>query len=510
MSKSEYLGPKLIIALDNVDEQEVMEIMKKLKDFSWKVVFKVNDLLFELWAKWMNEFLWKTWVQAMLDPKWHDIKETLLNYLRKLSENSELCKQASFVTVHASNWKKALEELVNEKKRLGLTTKIFAVTALTSLTDSDTQAIYDDTAKHTVLKLSKDALDAWVDWIVCSPREAALLREVFSDYNFEIITPWVRFEWWDSHDQKRVTTPADAIKNWSNHIVMWRPVLKSKDMKKAVKRFFSEIKWIFSEVEWKYKFEKLLYTWEWLDLLKYIWAIYKKPEWWKYCRLASKLLSDTYINIWATERNYLVLERAWEELAKKIEDKWIKADVIMWAQMWSVRLSWVLWEKLWIEESIYTEKNNPEKDALNDIKLLLKTFNGKLNPTTIIQAVTELANRKYEDDMQLNRHDIDLTWKKIILSEDIVTKWSTLKKMIEIVRARWWEVVAITCVWNRYWKNEFDWIPLISCFVPPQFNMFYDQNTPKENRWNTTELPEWSNIAEKPKNIWPELVKSMR
>jgi orotidine-5'-phosphate decarboxylase len=53
-----------------------------------------------------------------------------------------------------------LEELVNEKKRLGLTTKIFAVTALTSLTDSDTQAIYDDTAKHTVLKLAKDALDA--------------------------------------------------------------------------------------------------------------------------------------------------------------------------------------------------------------------------------------------------------------------------------------------------------------------------------------------------------------
>jgi hypothetical protein len=39
----------------------------------------------------------------MLDPKWHDIKETLLNYLRKLSENSELCKQTSFVTVHASN-----------------------------------------------------------------------------------------------------------------------------------------------------------------------------------------------------------------------------------------------------------------------------------------------------------------------------------------------------------------------------------------------------------------------
>lgn len=511
MDYLDYKGPKLIVALDNIDKNKAREIMEQLKDFSWKVVFKVNDLLFELWANWIAELLWKTSVQAMLDPKWHDISETVLNYLRKLAIYPELKEKTEFLTVHASNWKKALKRLMDEKQKLWLTTKIFAVTALTSLDDSDTQTIFDETSKHSVLKLAKDALEAWVDWIVCSPLESQILREVYGNkYTFEIITPWVRFEWNDKWDQKRVTTPADAIRNWSTHIVMWRDILKSGNVALAVWRFFNEIVWIVPEIKWEYQFEKLLYTWEWLELLKYIWAIYKRPEWWAYCRLASKLLSDTYINIWATERNYLVLERAWKELAGQILDKWIKADVIMGAQMWSVRLSWVLWEKLWIEESIYTEKNNPEKDTLNDIKLLLNSFNWKLNPTTLIQAITELTNRKYEDEMQLNRHDIDLVWKKVVLSEDIVTKWSTLKKMIEIVQLRWWEVVLITCVWNRYWKDEFDGIPLISCFVPPQFGMFYDYKTPENARWNNLQLPEWSKITEKPKNDWNDLVQSMR
>lgn len=494
-----YNGPKLVIALDNIDKQRAREIMEQLKEFKWKVVFKVNDLLFELWAKWITELLswewdtsfkiakfllwkkvakslfWKTPIQAMLDPKWHDISETIINYLRKLEKYPELAERTEFLTVHASNWRKALKKLMDEKKELWLKTKIFAVTALTSLDDKDTQSIFDETAKHSVLKLAKEALDVWVDWIVCSAKEAKLLREVFSDYSFEIITPWVRFDWWENHDQKRVTTPAEAIENWSSHIVMWRPILESKDIILAVNRFFNEIAWIIPEVKWEYQFEKLLYNWEWIDLLKHIGAVYERIEWWKYCRLASWLLSNVYLNIWVTERDYLVLERAWRELAEQVSEKNIKADVIMWAQMWSVRLSWVLGEKLWIETSIYTEKwldNNEE--------------------------------------MVLNRHDIDLTWKKIILSEDIVTWWTTLDKMIELVKKGWWEVVWITCVWNRFWKDEFKWIPLISCFIPPEFDYYWDNKTPELKREWIKNLPEWALISEKPKNDWPELIESMK
>ena len=77
----------------------------------------------------------------------------------------------------------------------------------------------------------------------------------------------------------------------------------------------------------------------------------------------------------------------WNGIRNK--NKWLDADVVMWAQMWSVRLSLTLAEKLWIEESVYTEKWGED-----------------------------------DTEMILKRHNIDLTGKKVVLSEDIVTKWS--------------------------------------------------------------------------------------
>lgn len=472
-------APKLIIALDNLSEVETRAKIEEIsEECAWnmdRVVFKVNDLLADIWLRWVDEmFKWVRW-GIMLDPKWHDIPNTDANYIRKLW-NYDLGNKADFVTMHASNWYEALKKAVETRNELWIKTKILAVTALTTLDDSETNKIFDETSKHSVLKLTKEALEAWVDGIVCSPMEAQLLRDVYQDYNFEIITPWVRFEWWDKWDQKRVMTPKRAIEQWSSHIVMWRLVILSEDIKSTINRFFEEIKWVwYASDEQRNEFERLLYTGNWEDLLRYIWAFYNRVDWWKYCRLASWLLSNAYINIWATERNYLVVERASNEMAAEVKNKWLNADVIMWAQMWSVRLSLVLAEKLWIEESVYTEKWGEDNK-----------------------------------EMQLKRHDIDLTGKKVILSEDIVTKWSTLTKMVELVKQKWGEVIAITCVWNRYWKDNFETIPLISCYKPPVFELYYDKKTPELAKWNYTELPKGADISEKPKNDWEELVKSMR
>jgi hypothetical protein len=112
--------------------------------------------------------------------------------------------------------------------------------------------------------------------------------------------------------------------------------------------------------------------------------------------------------------------------------------------------------------------------------------------------------------MWLKRHDISLKWKKIILSEDIITKWTTIERMIQLIEEEGWEVVAVTCVWSRYWKTHYNWIPLISCYNPPAFELYYDDKTPEAARWNYPRLPEGSQISEKAKNDWPELVGSMR
>lgn len=529
---------KLIIAVDWRKPEEVNRIVDTIKEWCKghidRILIKFNDQLFRLWVDGVLELTdEQEWYILMLDPKLHDIPQTVAHAIEQLAE-SWLAEKTEYITIHASWWTDMIKAAVESRNKAEIKTKILAVTVLTTLWEKWAQASFDETAKYWVLKLAKIALEAWADWIVCSPLEAPILRAVFWEKysDFLIVTPWIRFADSKVDHQTRRKTPSWAILWGSSDLVCWSDILvKNQDwtintaaMIAAIDKFFNEIDGIVYQAEKKkYEFERLLYTGEWLDLLKYIWAIYSRPEWWAYCRLASKLLSDTYINIWASERNYLVLEKAARELAEKLNKTvWLdkvwadKIDevrwdyVIMWAQMWSVRLSWVLAEKMWIETSIYAEKNNPEKEALDDIKALLGMFTWKLQPTTLLQWVEELTKRKYSDTMLLNRHDIDLTWKKVILSEDIVTEWTTLDRMIELVKQKWWEVIAIACVWNRHWKDNFKWIPMISCVVPPKFGMFWDENTPVEKRIWKEMLPAWSKIAEKPKNVWNELVQSMR
>jgi len=82
--------------------------------------------------------------------------------------------------------------------------------------------------------------------------------------------------------------------------------------------------------------------------------------------------------------------------------------------------------------------------------------------------------------------------------------------MREVLESLWGEVVAIACVWNRYERDEQNGIPIISCFVPPKFELYWDENTPLDQRKDFPEIPHGAEIVEKPKNEWWELVESMR
>ncbi len=523
----------LIVALDNLESEAALWASQRLKDASWdnswRVVIKVNDLLGDIGLQWVGDLFENMPFRLMIDGKWHDIGETVTNYLRKLAKNEKLKDKVEYITVHASNGRVGLSKLMAEKKKLGLDNlKILAISALTSLNDQDTNRIFDETAKHAVLKLAKEAIEAGIDGLVCSPLEAEAVRAVYGD-TLILVTPWVRFDdakvSWD--DQERVNNPERTIRSGSTDIVMGRPILQAPSMSEAVERFFNEVQWVIPEIDLrKYAFEKLLYTGDWESLLKYIGAFYVRPESGTYCRLTSGLLSNGYINIWASERNYLVLERAandltdsilklssWEKDAKgediplispKAEKR--KDIVVMGAAMWSVRLSAYLWEKLWIEESIYAEKSNPFKEAVD----------------SILKDDSELTSWQLKDRLRgipkerilLWRHDIDLKGKKVILSEDITTEWTTIEQMCAIVEEKGGEVIAITCVGNRYWKDffEYNWkrIPLVSCFTPAAFELFYDEKTPEKARKNRPMLPVWASVSNKPKDDWTELVMSMR
>jgi len=472
---------KLIIALDHMTKNEAKDFVSDISSSidSEQIVYKVNDLLALIWFEWLNSLFNDSKAFFMLDGKYHDIENTIKNYLIQLKE-SWFADKTEFLTVHTSNWENALRWLMQTKKELWLDhLKILWITALTSLDSNDTTSIYETDSKNSVLKLATIANKAWLDGVVCSALESKMIKNIFWE-KFITMTPGIRLDNNSNDDQKRVMTPKKAIQNWSDNIVVGRPITQADNKQKVINEFLSEINNAWNmEYTSDYELEKLIHTWIWENILKYIWVIYLRPESWKYCKLASWLYSNAYINIWVLERYPQILKKITFELRKKLEEKWIFDEtkiydyVIMGAQMWSVRISSHLSQVLWISgNSIYTEKD--------------------------------------WDGMKLKRHDISLEWKKIILSEDIISAWSTIKKMNKLVKSLWWEVVWITCFGNRNWWEEYDWIPLLYCYKPPAFELYYDENNLEENRWNNPELPDNAKISIKPKNEWNELVKSMR
>jgi len=471
---------KLIIALDNMEKEKakdfVFEVSNSLK--SDQIVYKVNDLLALVWFEWLNQLFKNTSAFFMIDWKYHDIWNTVINYLKQLKK-SGFAEKVKFLTVHSSNWEKALKKIMEAKKELGLDNlKILWITALTSLESSDTNNIYWENSENTVLKLANIAKKWWLDWVVCSAHESSKIKEIFWE-DFITMTPWIRLEKIKWDDQKRVKTPKEAIEEGSDNIVVGRPITKAENKIEVIEKILEEMNSSEYIENKKNTLEKIIYTWTWEEILKYIWVIYLRPENGKFCKLASMLYSNAYINIWILERYPRILQKISFELRNKLEEKNVFDEnnlddyVLIWAQMWSVRISSHLALVLWISwKSIYTEKD--------------------------------------WDNMKLKRHDIDLKWKKIILSEDIISAGSTIKKMTKLVESLWWKVVAITCFGNRNWWKEFWWVPLIYCYKPPVFELYYDENTPEENRWKNPKLPENAKISIKPKNDWVELVESMR
>jgi len=468
---------RLIVSLDKLSPEEarkiIVNISESLPEYKNDILYKFNDMIALLGLQWIYELTKDLDIKLMLDPKWHDIPQTLSNYMQKLSD-SWLWDKTEYVTIHASNGHSWIAAAVKTRNELGLKTKILAITALTSLSHTDIQSIYDEDADSSTLKLAKIAFDSGADGVVSSAHEITALRSVFWE-DFAIVNPGIRFADGDHHEQKRVSTPSDAVERGSTDIVMWRWILQADDMIAAIQRFFDETSTVVYKKSTGHQFEKLLYTWNWKELLSYIGAFYFRPEWWKYCRLTSKLISNAYINIGSVERNPFVIERATSEMAEKLQAQNITPDVVMWAQMWSVRISLYLAEKLWVQESVYTEKTNNNNN-----------------------------------EMKLKRHDISLQWKKIVISEDVVNRGSTLRYMVDIVNSLWWEVVWIACLANRHGKDNFDGIPLISCYEPEAFELYWDKETPEEQRKNHSKIPEWSDISPKAKNEWDILVESMK
>ena len=174
-----------------------------------------------------------------LDLKLHDIPATVQRAFLAASQHNP-----KFVTVHCDEGE---EMLKNVAKNNPGHTKILAVTVLTSLNQEKLRALgydeeYAEDLSALVILRARMAKAAGCDGVVCSGLEVAKVKtEVGSD--MIAVTPGIRPAWSivNQDDQKRIVTPADAIRNGSDYVVIGRPIRDATDPADAARKVADEI-----------------------------------------------------------------------------------------------------------------------------------------------------------------------------------------------------------------------------------------------------------------------------
>ncbi|MGR3290312.1 MAG: orotidine-5'-phosphate decarboxylase [Paracoccaceae bacterium] len=172
--------------------------------------------------------------RIFLDLKLFDIGATVEAAVRGLAQFD-----LDFLTVHGD------PHVVTAAKEGagGKNMKILAVTILTSLdrNDLDRSLIKDGPVPDLVVERAARAFEAGADGIIASPQEAALIRALPEATDKLIVTPGVRPVGSEPGDQKRIATPAQAISDGADHIVIGRPIWQSPDPRAAAQAIQAEI-----------------------------------------------------------------------------------------------------------------------------------------------------------------------------------------------------------------------------------------------------------------------------
>jgi len=181
-----------------------------------------------------NELKQEQGKRIFLDLKLFDIGATIEAAVRGVAQFD-----LDFLTVHGDpHVVRAAKEGAGGKDL-----KILAVTILTSLDrdDLDAALIRDGKVPDIVVDRAAAALQAGADGVICSPQEAASIRALPEAEGRLIVTPGVRPAGTALGDQKRVTTPAEAIANGADHVVVGRPIWKAVDPRAAAEAVLQEL-----------------------------------------------------------------------------------------------------------------------------------------------------------------------------------------------------------------------------------------------------------------------------
>ena len=225
----------VIIALDFPSAQDVYAFLDNFKDE--KPFVKIGMELFYAEGPEIVRQIKARGHKIFLDLKLHDIPNTVKSAMKVLSR-----LDVDMTNLHAAGtiemMKAAREGLTRED---GTRPLLLAVTQLTSTSEERMQKelLINETMPKTVQKYAQNAQEAGLDGVVCSPLEAALVKEACGA-DFATVTPGIRFADGDAGDQVRVMTPERARVGGSDYIVVGRPITRAEDPVAAYRRCMKE------------------------------------------------------------------------------------------------------------------------------------------------------------------------------------------------------------------------------------------------------------------------------
>ena len=228
--------PQLIVALDTDSFKDAQNIVTRLKDSVH--IYKVGSQLFTACGRDIMDFLMNQEKKIFLDLKFHDIPHTVANAVKSAILLTEDRNALMMLTLHTIGGLEMLQAAVQSAKETVKNLKcqrplLVGVTVLTS----DAKA---DNIHSLILERAQLAKDAGLDGVVASAQEAVMIREKFGK-DFVIVTPGIRPEGHEAQDQKRVTTPAQAVANGSHFLVVGRPILQAPDPLQATQEILKEM-----------------------------------------------------------------------------------------------------------------------------------------------------------------------------------------------------------------------------------------------------------------------------
>lgn len=221
---------RLIVGLDVPTVREAETIVETLGDDI--LFYKIGyQLAFAGGLEFARE-LAQSGKKIFLDMKLLDIDNTVASGVENIAKMG-----MSMLTLHA--YPKAMRAAVKAAEGSGLC--LLGVTVLTSMDEQDlVDAGYEYDPHTLVLKRAEQARIAGMGGIVCSAEEASAVRKVIGP-DMALVTPGIRPAGADKGDQKRVMTPADALKAGSSHLVVARPIVKAPDPKEAARAILAEM-----------------------------------------------------------------------------------------------------------------------------------------------------------------------------------------------------------------------------------------------------------------------------